>query len=101
MAKRSMDNDGASRNGKATGGRFSSRIQAAANNVQPDWGRIDAELLWKLIQACTENDGAVMFGYSRDGGAYSVKIYEDGEPNKIYCHNDGELIDTLTYLLEA
>jgi hypothetical protein len=48
----------------------------------------------------TADDGAVMFGYSRDGGAYSVKIYAGGEPLKGYFHRDEELIEFLIAALE-
>lgn len=81
--------------------KLAARFREGAQGEQPDWGRIDPELLWKVIQQCTADDGAVMFGYSKDGGAYSIKIYAGGEPEKAYFHKDAEMIDFLIYLLEA
>jgi hypothetical protein len=76
-------------------------MAAKAATDQPDWGRVDAELLWKVIQACANGDGAVMFGYSRDGGAYNVKVYDGGEPVKWYGHTDQELTEFLYGILEV
>jgi hypothetical protein len=42
-----------------------------------------------------------MFGYSRDGGAYSLKVYAGGEPEKAYFHSDQDITDFMNYLLEA
>jgi len=83
------------------GSKLRARLEQQAAQNQPDWGRIDMELLWKVIQACTSDDGAVMFGYSRDGGAYSVKIYDGGEPMKEYFHRDEEVTQFLYGILEV
>lgn len=80
--------------------KFMERFEQATQGEQPDWGRIDPELIWRLLQKCTQNDGAVMFGYSRDGGSYSLKIYAGGEPRKAYFHKDAELVDFVQYLIE-
>ena len=45
-----------------------------------DWATIEPELLSQLIQAVTKGDGAIRFGYRRDGGAYAIGIYGDGKP---------------------
>lgn len=45
-----------------------------------DWGSQDGDLLRELIEAVTKGDGAIRFGYTSDGGAYSVGIYGDGKP---------------------
>lgn len=45
-----------------------------------DWGGIDAESIRRIVSAITKIGGAVRFGYSKDGGAYSVGIYGDGKP---------------------
>jgi len=100
MAKQYADINGKSK-GTSTGkNKLAERFSQGTRGEQPDWGRIDPELLWKLIQRCTADDGAVMFGYSRDGGAYSLKVYAGGEPEKAYLHSDAEMTDFITYLLE-
>lgn len=45
-----------------------------------DWGGIDADRIRSVVAAISAIGGAVRFGYSRDGGAYSVGIYGDGKP---------------------
>lgn len=99
-AKRYGDQNG--KNGPVGGvaSKLAQRFAQGKQGEQPDWGRIDPELLWRFIQRCTADDGAVMFGYSRDGGAYSIKVYAGGEPEKGYFHSDAELIDFMQYLME-
>lgn len=101
MAKRYEDINGKNKPAGQIKNKIAARFESGVNSQQPDWGRIDPELIWKVIQACTEDDGAVMFGYSRDGGAYSLKVYAGGEPEKVYFHTDGEMIDFMSYLVEA
>ena len=45
-----------------------------------DYGTVDPELLRSAIAAAASTGGALRFGYSRDGGAYAIGIYGDGEP---------------------
>ena len=68
---------------------------------QPDWGRIEDRLIWTVIQRVTTDDGAIMFGYSRDGGAYSILIYGGSDPWKNYFHSDAEVTEFLVELTEA
>lgn len=52
--------------------------------IAADWGSADGDLLRCVIANITRDDGAIRFGYSRDGGAYSVGVYGDGEPYTEY-----------------
>jgi len=101
MAKQYGDQNGKNPLRTAPTSGIAARFSQAKQGEQPDWGRIDATLIWRVIQKCTEDDGAIMFGYSRDGGAYSVKVYAGGEPQKAYFHSDAEMVDFMVYLVEA
>jgi len=50
-----------------------------ASGEMADWGSAEAELLRKAIELVCKSQGAIRFGYTRDGGAYAVGIYENGE----------------------
>lgn len=76
------------------------RMAQKTVSEQPDWGRIEDRLLWTVIQRVTPDDGAIMFGYSRDGGAYSVRLYGAGEPFTSYFHRDSEVTEFLISLAE-
>lgn len=45
-----------------------------------DWSNADAVGLRNAIAQAAKTGGALRFGYSRDGGAYAIGIYGDGEP---------------------
>jgi len=47
---------------------------------QADWGSVDGATLIRAIEAAASVGGALRCGYSRDGGAYAIGIYGDGEP---------------------
>lgn len=56
-----------------------------------DWGQASAELVVRAIERAAITGGAIRFGYSRDGGAYSVGIYGDGEPYTEFCKPSEDL----------
>jgi hypothetical protein len=55
------------------------RRRRVIDNVA-DWGGANEGLLRSVVENVTKGGGAVRFGYSQDGGAYSLGIYGDGEP---------------------
>lgn len=44
-----------------------------------DWGSVDPKVVLDAIQAAARKGGALRFGYTRDGGAYSIGVYSDGD----------------------
>lgn len=56
------------------------RRRQGESSVPADWGTANPLTLQALIANVTAQGGAVRFGYSRDGGAYSLGILGDGEP---------------------
>lgn len=64
-----------------------------------DWQNADASLVLSVIERAAITGGAVRFGYSRDGGAYAVGIYGDGEPYTEYCKPSEDLNEFLTLIL--
>jgi len=65
-----------------------------------DWGGANAGLMLQLVCFVGDAGGAVRYGYTRDGGAYSIGIYL-GEDSKTYYGNEADGIDELlTELVE-
>ena len=56
------------------------RRRRQQDDAVADWGNAEPKLLASVIAGVTANGGAVRFGYSRDGGAYALGIYGDGDP---------------------
>jgi len=63
-----------------------------ASGGQPDWSRVDGDWLRMIVNDLTKDDGAVLLGYSRDGGAYAVTIFDGDSKEKLYVHSDTELM---------
>lgn len=101
MAKRSDrgDTDGPSGKAKTTN-RRKRRSNSATHANSADWSEVDAELIRKVVAAVAKDDGAIRFGYSRDGGAFGVGIYGDGEPFTEYIPVTGDIEGHLRELIE-
>lgn len=81
-------------NDRAQDKRDDSRRKAQENKVRrftdnrggtsADWETVDAMVLTRAIAAVSAMGGAIRLGYTRDGGAYALGIYGDGEPFTVY-----------------
>lgn len=60
------------------------RTTSSAGGAPANWMLVDAEQLVYTITAIAQKGGAVRLGYTRDGGAYAIGIYGDGEPYTEY-----------------
>ena len=65
-----------------------------------DWESASAELLRKAIAAAAMAGGCLRLGYSRDGGAYSIGIYGDGEPYTEWVRPSEDVDETLEKIIE-
>lgn len=54
------------------------------NGETADYAAISPELLGRLVAAVTVRECAIQFGYTRDGGAYCIRIVGDGDPYNEY-----------------
>ena len=60
--------------------RQSERAQRSAVDILA----IDGDLFLKCIEVICSREGAIRLGLSRDGGAYAIGIYGDGDPYTEY-----------------
>jgi hypothetical protein len=56
------------------------RANTSTTGQVADWASVDGILLAKAVGVVARMGGALRLGYSRDGGAFAVGIYGDGEP---------------------
>ena len=61
----------------------------------PDWTSANTDALIRAIERASFTGGALRLGYSRDGGAYAIGIYGDGEPYTVYSPAGDDLVDWL------
>jgi hypothetical protein len=59
-----------------------------------DWQSANSNTLIRAIATAAVVGGALRCGYSRDGGAYAIGIYGDGEPYTVFV-KPGEDIDII------
>jgi len=79
------------RNDDTLSARRSARRTARGNAAPADWGTADAERIVALISAVTRENGLCSFGYTRDGGTYTVTVILDGEKDTDYCRPTEDL----------
>jgi hypothetical protein len=65
-----------------------------------DWESADAALLRAVVAAVAAAGGAIRFGYTRDGGAFAVGIYENGNMKTEYLPPDDDLEAYLKGILD-
>lgn len=81
---------------EGSGGR---RRQSHKAGLPADWGSCNGELLAKAVAALAGLGGALRLGYTRDGGAYAIGIYGDGEPFTEYVSPNDDLDEFLEGLI--
>lgn len=66
-----------------------------------DWMGADADLLQKTIAKASAKHGAIRFGYTRDGGAYSIGVYAGVDYFTDYVRPTESIDDYLRDLLTS
>lgn len=56
-----------------------------------DWSAADPRWVAGVVHVVTRTGGAVSFGYSRDGGAYSLSIMLDGERETLWFNGGADI----------
>lgn len=65
-----------------------------------DFGSVDADLLRRAIATVSLSGGALRFGYTRDGGAYAIGVYSDGNHETDFLRPSDSIEDYLRGLIE-
>lgn len=81
---------------EATGTR---RRNSHRSGVPADWACVDGVLLAKAVAALAGLGGALRLGYTRDGGAYAIGIYGDGDPFTEYVSPNDDINEFLEGLI--
>lgn len=89
-------------NGKGSNpahGTAKGKVLTFRKNSTPDgeyyWSEVDCAILRDAIDAVTRAGGAIMFGLTRDGGAFSICVLDGTQKAKEYPHGIDELHETL------
>jgi hypothetical protein len=76
------------------------RVNRSTNGTVADWETVSGELLLKAIATVARMGGALRLGYTRDGGAYAIGIYGDGEPFTEYVPPDESVDELMKGIIE-
>lgn len=63
-----------------------------------DWSNANPAVVLGLVCAVAAREGAVRYGYTRDGGAYSIGIYQGDLSKTYYCNEKDGIDEFLTEL---
>lgn len=67
--------------------------------VECYWSDADATALRLAVDAVSRAGGAIMFGLTQDGGAYSIMVLLGQDKAKLYPHGPTELAETLAAIV--
>lgn len=76
------------------------RSHTKTSGEAADWESCDGAILAKAIGRVARMGGALRLGYTRDGGAYAIGIYGDGEPFTEYVPPSDSIEDYLRGIIE-
>ena len=76
------------------------RAGKVASNVA-DWTIVDPKRFVELVAVASAKGAALRFGYTRDGGAYSVGVYVGGDYFTDYLRPDEDIDEYVKALLES
>lgn len=77
-----------------------SRGLKGTSTESAEWSICDSTLLISAIDLACKCGGAIRFGVSRDGGAFSIGIYGDGEPYTAWCKPSEDIDAKLRDVIE-
>lgn len=66
-----------------------------------DWESADEKILKRCICAAGAAGGAIRFGYTRDGGAYSIGVYVGDDRETYYGRPYDDIDSLLTQIAEG
>lgn len=72
------------------------KVRIRGNGHGPaDWSRVDTECLVDTLGTVAACGGALRLGYTRDGGAYAIGVYGDGDPYTLYIRPSDDIDEAL------
>ena len=72
-------------------GRLAGLKQGGSIKGDATWMNADAEALLSVVDIATRRGAMVTFSLSRDGGAYGLALYMDGERVQLWFNGDADL----------
>ncbi len=90
-----------SKRGSVRNDRRLAAISQRRGGAAADWLGCSSERLQGVVHKITSLGGAVTFGTSRDGGAYSVTLLLDGDRETLWFNGDAELDEELQAVVET
>jgi len=76
-------------------------ISQRRSKTEADWLGCHPERIQAVVHNITVLGGAVTFGTSRDGGAYSVTLLLDGSRETLWFNGDANIDDELQAVVET
>ncbi len=92
---------GKNKRGTVRNDRRLAAISQRRGTTAADWLGCSPERLQGVVQKITMLGGAVTFGTSRDGGAYSLTLLLDGDRETLWFNGDADLDEELQAVVET
>lgn len=75
------------------------QMRGSGKQTVADWASVNPAIMMALISVVTAADAMVSFSYSRDGGAYCVSIYDDGDKERFWIPCSGDVEEEIRQIL--
>lgn len=103
MEKRSRNSKDERNPQRSTKSRLGSvrNIGGAEDVSEADWTSVDPKTCMALVALVASMGGATRFGYTRDGGAFSIGLYLDDDRETLYYPPGSEMEANIQNLIYA
>lgn len=85
--------------GSANNSRRLASFASARGSGEADWGGCSPGRIQAVVVGITRLGGAATFGTSRDGGAYSLTLFLDGDREQLWFNGDADLDEELLHVI--
>lgn len=92
---------GSGKRGSVRNDRRLAAIAQRRKGAVADWLGCSAERMQAVVHQITQLGGAITFGTSRDGGAYSLTLLLEGDKETLWFNGDAEIDDELQSVVET
>jgi hypothetical protein len=71
-----------------------------AKNGVADWESVEGAIVVKAAAAIAGHGGALRLGYTRDGGAYAIGLYDGDDKSTVYVPPSESVEEALNEIIE-
>jgi len=100
MAKSDEELNRADDKRRASQAKKAAFARKSLGNGTADWASVDGGMVVRAVAALGAHGGAMRLGYTRDGGAYAIGIYDGDDKQTVYVSPNESVEEVLQEIID-